>query len=62
MDGADGKERRFVVSGLLSAMFNAGYGTILTYDGVRDLAGTAEEAAEPSRQYQLCLLYTSRCV
>ena len=53
VDGADGKERRFVVSGLLSAMFNAGYGTILTYDGVRDLAGTAEEAAEPSRQYQL---------
>ena len=38
VDGADGKERRFVVSGLLSAMFNAGYGTILTYDGVRDLA------------------------
>lgn len=53
VDGADGKERRFVVSGLLSAMFNAGYGTILTYDGVRDLAGTAKEAAEPSRQYQL---------
>lgn len=42
-----------MVSGLLSAMFNAGYGTILTYDGVRDLAGTAEDAAEPSRQYQL---------
>ena len=53
VDGADGKERRFVVCGLLSAMFNAGYGTILTYDGVRDLAGTAEDAAEPSRQYQL---------
>ncbi|GKG90668.1 hypothetical protein CE91St32_17110 [Gordonibacter pamelaeae] len=53
VDGADGEERRFVVCGLLSAMFNAGSGTILTYDGVRDLAGTAEEAAEPSRQYQL---------
>lgn len=53
VDGADGEERRFVVCGLLSAMFNAGSGTILTYDGVRDLAGTAEDAAEPSRQYQL---------
>ena len=53
VDGADGEERRFVVCGLLSAMFNAGSRTILTYDGVRDLAGTAEEAAEPSRQYQL---------
>ena len=29
VDGADGKERRFVVSRLLSAMFNAGYGTVL---------------------------------
>ena len=36
VDGADGEERRFVVCGLLSAMFNAGYGTILTYDGVCD--------------------------
>lgn len=53
VDGADGKERRFVVCGLLSAMFNAGFGTILTYDGVRDLAGTADDVAEPSRQYQL---------
>lgn len=53
VNGADGEDRRFVVCGLLSAMFNAGYGTVLTYDGVRDLAGTIEDAAEPSRQYQL---------
>lgn len=53
VDGADGEERRFVVCGLLSAMFNAGYGTILTYDGVRDLAGADADAAEKTRQYVL---------
>lgn len=53
VDGADGKERRFVVCGLLSAMFNAGYGTILTYDGVRDLAGADADGAERTRQYVL---------
>ena len=53
VDGADGEERRFVVCGLLSAMFNAGYGTILTYDGVCDLAGKGADVAETARQYVL---------
>lgn len=53
VDGADGVERRFVVCGLLSAMFNAGYGTILTYDGVCDLAGKGADVAETARQYVL---------
>ena len=53
VDGADGEERRFVVCGLLSAMFNAGNGTILTYDGVRDLAGNEADASDRERQYVL---------
>lgn len=53
VDGADGEERTFLVCGLLSAMFNAGYGTILTYDGVCDLAGRDSEALEATRQYAL---------
>lgn len=53
VDGADGKERRFVVCGLLSGMFNGGYGTVLTYDGARDLAGSDARASEVSRQYTL---------
>lgn len=53
VDGADGEKRVFIVCGFLSAMFNAGYGTILTYDGVCDLAGHDADSSELAQQYTL---------
>lgn len=51
--GTDGVERTFLVSGILSAMFNAGYGCIVTYDALRDLSGEGVDDHMMARQYSL---------
>ncbi len=41
---ARGEEQAYLVSGLLSAMFNAGYGILMTYDGLAELEPDGGEA------------------
>lgn len=54
VDGNDGRERVYLVCGKLSSMLNAGYGCVLTFDGVRDLAGSDPSSADDApRQYEL---------
>lgn len=49
---SNGKERPFLVTGLLSGMFNAGYGIMTAYDAVGDL-GYSSESDEVLYQIQL---------
>lgn len=51
--GADGAEHTLIVCGKLSAMFNAGYGSILTFDGLCSVFDI--DASDPllGRQYTL---------
>lgn len=53
VDGSDGEERVYLVCGKLSSMLNAGYGCVLTFNGVCDLAGSDPDSASAPRQYQL---------
>ncbi|WP_165062813.1 FtsX-like permease family protein [Adlercreutzia sp. ZJ154] len=48
-----GAEKEYLVSGILSAMLNAGYGTILTYEGLEQLVSIEKANRGDSRQYQL---------
>ena len=48
-----GGERAFVVCGTLSSMLNAGYGCIVTFDAVCDLAGSDPDAQDAPHQYEL---------
>ena len=51
--GNDGIEHTFLVSGILSAMFNAGYGCIVTYDALCDLSGDGIDDDMIAHQYTL---------
>ena len=48
-----GSSRTYLVSGVLSAMLNAGYGTILTGEGLMRLTGSDTINPQGDRQYQL---------
>lgn len=49
---AESGERPYIVSGLLSAMLNAGYGILMTYDGLENVRG-GDSSADQS--YQIAL-------
>ncbi|MEY8459747.1 FtsX-like permease family protein [Eggerthellaceae bacterium 24-137] len=51
--GQDGAERRLMVSGVLSTILNGGDGIVMTYDGVKDLAGLRLAGGDGSWQIQL---------
>lgn len=46
-------EKTFIVSGVFSSALNGGNGIILTYEGLKELAGSDLEAAGQSRQYHV---------
>lgn len=51
--GNDGVERPFIVCGKLSSMLNAGYGCVVTFDSVCELAGIDPDASSAPHQYAL---------
>lgn len=50
---AGGGKRTFLVCGMLSSMLNAGYGCIVTFDAVCDLAGSDPDTGAAPHQYEL---------
>jgi putative ABC transport system permease protein len=48
-----GEERTLIVCGFLSGMFNAGYGSVLTYDAFCTLFGEDSDDETVARQYAL---------
>lgn len=50
---AGGGKRTFLVCGTLSSMLNAGYGCIVTFDAVCDLAGSDPDTGAAPHQYEL---------
>lgn len=50
---AGGGERSFLVCGTLSSMLNAGYGCVVTFDAVCDLAGSDSDADDAPHQFSL---------
>lgn len=49
----DGREKRFLVSGILSTVLNGGDGIVLTYEGIEDLAASQLVGGKDSWQIQL---------
>ena len=55
VEKGNGEERTYIVSGLLSSVFNGGNSVVLTYEGLQELVELKpeSEASGISRQYQL---------